>query len=167
MPNIVFYIIQAIFDVVVLGLICAAAKMDGKDRIVKPWTQWALLSTATLHFIFILVAYFTGYEGLALWDVLNYPLSGVLMFTIYIVLVLIFKKGIGGADTKVTSIMAFYLGLIPSVIMIIVHFLAAIAYVGFQWVKNKKYVASVPLMIYVGIGYVAALIAQWVAVIIQ
>lgn len=167
MSSLTFYIIQAIFDVIVLGLICAAAKTDGKERIVKPWTQWALLGASIAHFAFILTAFLTGFEDLALMDVLNYPISGIMMFTIYIVLVLVFKKGIGGADTKVTSIMAFYLGLFPSVIMIIFHFLAAMVYVGYQWVKNKKRIASVPLMIYIGIGYIAALIFQWIAVILK
>ena len=88
------------------------------------------------------------------------------MFAIYITLVLIFKKGIGGADTKVSSMMAFYLGLWPSVIMVVGHFLSAIIYVVYEKLKNHKHIASVPLMVFIGIGYLVTLIVKWLTIII-
>ena len=82
-------------------------------------------------------------------------------------MVLIFKKGIGGADTKVSSMMALYLGLVPSVIMVVGHFVSAIIYVVYEKLKNHKYVASVPLMVFIGIGYLITIIIKWLSIIIH
>ncbi len=168
MSQLVFNIISAIFDLVVLGIIFFAAKDDAKTRIVRPSIQLSLLGVAIAHFLFVLgTALWGNLESVVLWDALELPLSGILMFAIYITLVLVFKTGIGGADTKVSSIMSMYLGLLPAVIMVVGHFVSAIVYVVYEKVKHNKHIASVPLMVFIGIGYLLTLIIKWSALFIH
>lgn len=162
MSQFVYNIISAIFDLVVLGIIFFAAKDDAKTRIVRPSIQLTLLGVSVAHFLFVLgTALWGNLESVALRDAITLPLSGLLMFAIYITLVLVFKTGIGGADTKVSSIMAMYLGLFPAVIMVVGHFLAAMIYVVYEKVRYNKHIASVPLMVFIGIGYAITLIIKW------
>ena len=164
MTETLYIIISAIFDVIVGALIAFAAFDDGKTRIVRPSIQWALLGTATAHFLFMLyTAYWGNIPELVIpWDAWELLVSGVLMFTIYITLVLVFKTGIGGADTKVSSIMALYLGILPSIIMVVGHFVSAIVYVVYEKIRHHKHIASVPLMVFIGIGYIIALAIKWI-----
>lgn len=165
MTETLYIIISVIFDVIIAALIGFAAFDDGKTRIVRPGIQWALLGTATAHFLFMLYTAYWGNlpELVTPWDAWELLVSGILMFTIYITLVLVFKTGIGGADTKVSSIMAFYLGLIPSIIMVVGHFASAIIYVVYEKVRHHKHIASVPLMVFIGIGYIITLAYKWIA----
>lgn len=168
MTETLYLIISAIFDIIVAMLIAFAAFDDGKTRIVRPSIQWALLGTATAHFLFML---YTAYWGnipayVTPWSAWELLVAGVLMFTIYITLVLVFKTGIGGADTKVSSIMALYLGIFPSIIMVVGHFVSAIAYVVYEKVRHHKHIASVPLMVFIGIGYLITLAIKWVTMFI-
>ena len=163
-----YYIISAVFDLLVGGIILFAALDDAKTRIVRPSIQWSLLGVSVAHFLFVLwTAYFGNLPEVVPFDAWELPLSGALMFAIYITLVLVFKSGIGGADTKVSSIMAMYLGLVPAIIMVVGHFVSAIAYVVFEKVKNHKHIASVPLMVFIGIGYILTLIIKWSALLIH
>lgn len=163
MTQTLFVIISIIFDLVVGGLILFAALDDGKTRIVRPSIQWGLLGVAVAHFLFMLfTAYFGGLDSVQPWDAWQLPLSGVLMFAIYITLVLVFKTGIGGADTKVSSIMALYLGLVNSIIMVVGHFVSAIVYVVYEKIRHNKHIASVPLMVFIFIGYIITLAFKWV-----
>lgn len=163
MTQTLYTIISIIFDVIVAGFILFAALDDGKTRIVRPSIQWGLLATATAHFLFMLyVAYWGNIESIQPWNAWQLLIAGVLMFAIYITLVLVFKTGIGGADTKVSSIMAFYLGLVPSVIMVVGHFASAIIYVVYKKIRYNKYIASVPLMVFIGIGYLITLAIKWI-----
>lgn len=167
MSQTVYYIIEAIFDLLVGCVITFAAIDDAKTRIVKTKIQLTLLGIAVAHFLFVLVVALTNSLDIVnLWSALELPAAGVLMFAIYITLVLIFKTGIGGADTKVSSIMALYLGLFPSIIMVVGHFVSAIFYVVYQKVKNHKHIASVPLMVFIGIGYLITLIIKWLTIIL-
>ncbi len=162
-----YYIISAIFDLAMGGILVFAAIDDVKTRIVKPWIQYTILGISVSHFLFVLFAdLFSGIAEITWWDWAELLFAGALMFTIYIALVLIFKKGIGGADTKVSSMMAFYLGVWPSVIMVVGHFLSAIIYVVYEKLKNHKHIASVPLMVFIGIGYLVTLIVKWLTIII-
>lgn len=164
MTETLYIIISAIFDLIVAGLILFAALDDGKTRIVRPSIQWGLLGTATAHFLFMLyTAYWGNLESVKPWDAWQLLLSGVLMFVIYITLVLVFKTGIGGADTKVSSIMALYLGLVPAIIMVVGHFASAIIYVVYEKIRHHKHIASVPLMVFIGIGYLITLAVKWIA----
>lgn len=163
-----YLIISLVFDLIVAGLISWAAFRDAKTRIVSPTIQLSLLGTALAHFGFMLWVGIAGYfDTINVWSALKLLFAGILMFTIYITLVLIFKTGIGGADTKVTSIMALYLGLGGALVMIVGHFVSAIAYVIFEKVAHKKHVASVPLMVFILIGYIAALAVEWIPIILQ
>lgn len=163
-----YYIIGAIFDLIIGGVLVFAAIDDAKTRIVKPSIQWTLLGVTLAHFLFVLIVALTHScpDIVDLWSALELPLAGALMFIIYIVLVLVFKSGIGGADTKVSSIMAFYLGLLPSVIMVVGHFVSAIVYVVYEKLAKHKHVASVPLMVFIGIGYLITLIIKWLTIIL-
>lgn len=162
-----YYITLALFDLAVGGVILFAALDDAKTRIVRPSIQWSLLGLAVAHFLFTLgVALWGDLEFVSLWGALQLPLSGILMFAIYITLVLVFKTGIGGADTKVSSIMALYLGLIPAIIMIVGHFVSAMAYVIYEKIKNHRNIASVPLMVFIGIGYLITLGVKWCVILI-
>lgn len=162
-----YYIIEAIFDFIIGGVLVFAAIDDAKTRIVKPSIQWTLLGVTLAHFLFVLIVALThSYPDINLWSALELPLAGALMFIVYIVLVLVFKSGIGGADTKVSSIMAFYLGLVPSVIMVVGHFVSAIVYVVYEKLAKHKHVASVPLMVFIGIGYLITLIIKWLIIIL-
>lgn len=164
MTQTLYIVINIIFDAIVAGFILFAAFDDGKTRIVRPSIQIGLLCTATAHFLFMLYTAYWGNPDLVTpWEAWELLMSGVLMFVIYITLVLVFKTGIGGADTKVSSIMAFYLGLIPSIIMVAGHFISAIIYVVYEKIRHNKYVASVPLMVFIGIGYLITLIIKWVS----
>lgn len=164
MTETLYIIISAIFDLIVAGLILFAALDDGKTRIVRPSIQWGLLGAATAHFLFMLyTAYWGNLESVKPWDAWQLLLSGVLMFVIYITLVLVFKTGIGGADTKVSSIMALYLGLVPAIIMVVGHFASAIIYVVYEKIRHHKHIASVPLMVFIGIGYLITLAVKWIA----
>ena len=84
------------------------------------------------------------------------------MFAIHVILLAIFKTGIGGADAKINSIMALYLGLIQAVIMIVVHAVAALLYVLGMKIAKKKTVASVRLMPFILIGFVVTKVIWWV-----
>ena len=168
MTELMYYIISAIFDVAVAAILALAALNDAKTRIVRPSLQLSLFAIAVAHFIFVLgTAYFGNLSIVKPMDAWMLPISGALMFAIYITMVLIFKAGIGGADTKVTSTMALYLGLFPCLIMIISHFVAAIVYVVYEKVKNHRHIASVPLMVFIGIGYAVTLIVKWATILIQ
>lgn len=168
MTETLYAIISVVFDLIVAALIAFAAFDDGKTRIVRPSIQWALLGTATAHFLFMLyTAYWENLDSVRPWDAWELLISGILMFAIYITLVLVFKTGIGGADTKVSSIMAFYLGLVPSIIMVVGHFVSAIVYVVYEKIRHNKHIASVPLMVFIGIGYLITLAIKWSAFFIN
>lgn len=150
--------VELCFDIVVLAVLIFASIDDIKTRIVRPVFQLIILSIAVLHTIFAF-----GHYG---WRIgITYIATGVLMFLIYIVMLLIFKTGIGGADTKVTSSLALYLGVWPAIIMVLVHGIAGVGYAGFMEVTKKKHVKSVPLMIFLAIGFVAARGLYWALIL--
>ena len=168
MSQTLYYIILAVFDLMIAALITIAALDDAKTRIVRPSLQLSLLGVAFAHFIFVLCVALSGtLETVTLWDALELPLAGILMFAIYITLVLVFKTGIGGADTKVSSIMALHLGVSLSVVMVVGHFVSAIVYVVYEKIKHNRHIASVPLMVFIGIGYLLTLAIKWSALLIH
>jgi prepilin signal peptidase PulO-like enzyme (type II secretory pathway) len=97
---------------------------------------------------------------------LQFPLAGALMFVIYITLVLIFKTGIGGADTKVSSIMALHLGLANGALLVFTHFIAAMIYAAYMSIVKHKRIASVPLMVFIAIGFAITMIIKWSAILL-
>ena len=153
-------ILQALFDASMLGVMIFAAISDGKTKKVPWWAIWTSLGISVTHSVFVF-GHFGFKEGIL------HVVTGVLMATIYLIMVLIFKgKGIGGADSKMTSILALYLGLIPTIVMMIVHYLAAIIYKVFMSKVKHKTIKSVRLMIFLGIGFVAAIITNWIILLV-
>lgn len=153
-------IFTIILDIAVLVILLMASKEDIKTRIVPPKYQIALAVCSGLHLL-LKVFIEQDYKG-----AINCLLTGIGLFAIYIIFVLVGKGGIGGADTKVTSLLALYLGLGQTVILMLTHCIAAIVYTIFRFVKDKIQTKSVPLMPYLAIGYAAARIFYWVTVII-
>jgi Flp pilus assembly protein protease CpaA len=141
-------IAKLIFDVLVLVILVLASVSDIKTRLVPTKYQYALLACSVAH-----VAYVGFIEKNSVL-MLNCILSGVFVFAIYIAMVLIFKTGIGGADTKVTSLMALFLGWQQTICFVIAHCITALAYTGYMSVAKKKKIKSVPLMPFLVAGYV-------------
>lgn len=148
-------ILQAVFDLVILIVMLFASKDDIKTRLVPPKYQIALGITSLVHMATMPIV-------LADWKLfLNYLLTGLFVFTIYIVAVLIFKTGIGGADTKVTSIMASFLGWKQTICFIISHALVAIGLSFFRLKNTGIKTQSVPLMPFLMIGFVITKAIYW------
>lgn len=155
-----YYIVRGILDLIVLAIMIYASIDDVKTRYVKPRFQISLLVIAVINLGF----QFFAFPGDIWGHAMSCLLSGIGMFVLYITLVLVFKSGIGGADTKVSSTMALYLGLSESIIMMLMHLVAALGYSAFSKAVMKKHVASVPLMIFILIGYVVARATFWIPV---
>lgn len=156
--SLVTMIVQIIFDLAILGIMIFAAISDGKTKQVPWWAMWTTLGIAVLHTVFAF-----GHYGIK--EGFIYIGTGVVMALIYLIMLLIFKgKGIGGADSKMTTFLSLYLGLWPSLIMIIVHYVAAIGYKGYMSLAKHKTIKSVRLMIFLSIGYVVAKIVEWIAI---
>jgi hypothetical protein len=167
MSTLWFNIISALFDIAVFAVLIFAAKDDSKTRIVRPSIQLTLLGVAVAHFLFVLAAsLFLNVQGVTLGYALQFPLAGALMFVIYITLVLIFKTGIGGADTKVSSIMALHLGLANGALLVFTHFIAAMIYAAYMSIVKHKRIASVPLMVFIAIGFAITMIIKWSAILL-
>lgn len=141
-------IIESIFNLIVLGILVAASVTDIKERKVPPLYQYMLLGTSVTH---LLVVLFIEHN----WQMaLNCLLTGIFTFSLYIILVLIFKAGIGGADTKVTSLMALFLGWKQTLCFIIAHAVVALFYSVFQLRTKGIRVKSVPLMPFLAAGFI-------------
>lgn len=158
-----YYGIQACFDAAVLVIMILAAVDDGKTRTVRPGYQWALLAAALLHLVFEFAAYPR--------DVWNHGmhcvLGGVLMFAVYITAFLVQPSGQGGADTKVTSLVALFTGLRQAILTMVFHAVAALGYRAWYKRKYGKRVASVPLMVLIAIGYSATKILFWTVLAVR
>lgn len=148
-------IIQIIFDLIVLGICIPASCVDIKTRKVPPAYQIALGICSLAHFVVLSIL-----EQSIQW---NYLLTGLFVFAIYIAMVLIFKTGIGGADTKMTSLLAFYLGFKESIIMMVSHGIFGIGYTLYRAFFKKEKIKSIPLMPFLTAGYVTAKIFYWVS----
>lgn len=164
MSNVVVNIIQACFDTLMLTLLLLSAFSDAKTRTISGKLQLSMLVVSVAHLIFEFIAYPN--------DLWGHPLSclitGSFIFIMYIVMVLIMKDKtqIGGADTKISSIMGLYLGLDQMVCSVIVHTLTALCYAGYNRYIKKKIVKSVPLMVYMTIGFVVTKIIYWIVVLL-
>ena len=161
------YIIQACFDLAVLGIMIATAIQDWKTKIVNPKLQWSLFAVSCSYATYVLIAGSTtgdpgiinGFPWTGIWLIV----SGILMFTIHCAIAKFSGgKGIGGADAKVTSIMAMYLGLIQAVIMTVVHSISALIYKFYRYARYKETVVSVRLMPFILIGYIAVKTVWWI-----
>jgi leader peptidase (prepilin peptidase)/N-methyltransferase len=148
-------IVQLVFDFIVLAILGISSYSDVKTRKVQPIYQIALAVCSVGHFITMSIL-----EHQILW---NHLFTGLGVFTIYIAMVLIFKTGIGGADTKMTSLLALYLGFRGTMIMMIAHCVVAILYTIFNKVVFKKTIKSIPLMPFLTAGYVISKIIIWLA----
>lgn len=147
------------FDIVALVVLVLASVSDIKTRIVPPVYQYLLAAIAVLHTVYLFALGRTDEVMISIG-------TGLMVFIIYIVLFLIFKSGIGGADTKVTSIMALYLGFGQTIYFILAHAVAAISYALYKRVFKKQIVKSVPLMPYLVIGFIVARVIWWIQAMI-
>lgn len=153
------YIIQAVFDIVMLAVLIFAAIGDVKTRIVSPVYQIIILGLAVLHTVFEFV--FVGKsEGF------NCLFSGLAMFALYLIMVTIFPGTIGGADTKVTSCLTMYLGMWQTVGLMLYHAASALSYTVYMKLAKHKTIVSVPLMLYLAIGFTATKITWWIVQIL-
>lgn len=141
-------IIETIFNIIVLGILSAASVTDIKKRYVPPLYQYMLLGTTIVHMLAVL---FIEQN----WQMaLNCLLSGIFTFAVHIILILIFKTGIGGADTKVTSLMASFLGWKQTIAFIFSHSIVAVVYYIFQFRTKGIKIKSVPLMPFLTAGFI-------------
>lgn len=148
-------IVQSIFDLVIFVILLFASKADLKTRIVPPKCQIALGITSLLHMVVIPILE----KDLMLF--LNYLLTGLFVFALYIGAFLIKKGGIGGADTKVTSIMASFLGWKQTICFIVSHSLVAVVLSFVMIAKNGIKIKSVPLMPFLAIGFLITKALFW------
>ena len=148
-------IVQLVLDILLFGVLVFSAIDDVKTRIVKPVFQWITLGLAIIEVVFA----FGHYGWLA--SVIHIA-TGVGMFVIHIAMVLIFKAGIGGADTKMTSMLSLYLGVWPAVIMVVTHSITGILYAAFGTMLTKKRIKSVPLMAFLLIGFTLGALSRWI-----
>lgn len=146
-------IVQLIFDFLVLIIIGLASRVDIKTRKVPPAYQASLAICSVGHFLVTSIM-----KQSVQW---NYLLTGTFVFAIYIIMVLIFKTGIGGADTKMTSLLALYLGFKETMAMMVAHCISAVVYTLYKLFFKKEKVKSVPLMPYLTIGYIVAKLFSW------
>ena len=149
-----------ILDIAVFIILLFASKQDIKSRMVSPKYQIALAVCSTLN---LLVKFFIIKDTSG---ALNCLLTGLGLFVIYIAFVLLGKGGIGGADTKVSSLMASYLGLKQTVIFMISHCVVALIYTIYRFVRHKEQIKSVPLMPFLAAGFVIARIIYWISIIL-
>lgn len=147
-------IVKIIFDVIICGIMVYASIDDIKTRTVKPVFQIAVAVVSLLHLIytFVFVSATTGLYLLA---------AGALLFVIYFIMYEIFKGGIGGADIKVSAVLAMYLGLLPAVVMVVGHTVAALVYKYYMKFAKHKYVERVALMPFLFAGFIMAEIVAW------
>ena len=147
--------IRLTFDVLVLLVLVLASITDIKTRIVPPKYQYALAGVTAAHLAFLFIAKQTGE---AIWCLA----TGALVFAVYIGVFLVFKTGIGGADTKVTSLMAAYLGWPQTIWFILAHAGVVLGYAAFKKIAKKENVKSVPLMPFLAAGYVITRAIWWI-----
>lgn len=153
-------ILQALFDAAMLTVLIFAAISDGKTKKVPWWSIWTSLGIAVVHTVFVF-GHFGIKEGFLHLG------TGVLMAAIYLIMVIAFKgNGIGGGDSKMTSIVALYLGLWPTVAMMVVHYIAVIIYKTYMSKVKHKTIKSVRLMIFLGIGFLAGIIIEWITMLL-
>lgn len=148
-------IVQSVFDLVILIILLFASKADIKTRIVPPKYQIALGITSLLHLIIIPILE----KDFMLF--LNYLLTGLFVFALYIGAFLIKIGGIGGADTKVTSIMASFLGWKQTICFIVSHSVVAVVLSLYMFFKFKFRTKSVPLMPFLAIGFLITKAIFW------
>lgn len=153
-------IIQLVFDIAVLALIWYAGYYDKKTRLVEPWVQWTFLCIGLAHTVFLFIV------SDSLYMPLNCIFTGAGVFAFYLLLVFIFEQGIGGGDTKMTSLMGLFLGWEQGFTVVIIHCLVALAYVGIMKLVKKKHIASVPAMVYMAIGYTVVKAVYWTTAIL-
>ena len=148
-------IVFGVLDALLMTIMIVAALCDRKTRIVKPLWQWIILGLAVTHNVltFVLVGWQDGLIDL---------ITGIMLFTIYIVMFLKFKTGIGGVDAKVSSCLALYFGVWRMLLLMVVQSLSAIIYKNYMKTAKKKYVNSVPLMVYLSIGTAVTLLVSYI-----
>lgn len=149
-----------ILDIAIFIILLLASKQDIKTRIVPPKYQIALAICSILN---LLIKFFVIKDTSS---ALNCLLTGLGLFAIYITFVLLGKGGIGGADTKISSLMASYLGLTQTVIFMISHCVVALIYTIYRFVKHKEQIKSVPLMPFLAAGFIIARIIYWLSTIL-
>ena len=152
-------ILQIVFDICVLGVCIGASISDIKTRKV-PVVYQVLLGICSLSKFIV----FSVLEHKVQWNCL---LTGLFVFAIYIGMVLLFKSGIGGADTKMTSLMAFYLGFKSTMIMMVSHGVIGVAYVIYKMLVKYEKVQSIPLMPFLTAGFLIAAVVNLTPAVIN
>ena len=153
-------ILSIILDIAVMVILLFASKEDVKTRIVPPKIQIALAVCSVLN---LLNKFFIIKD---VKDAVNCLITGIGLFLIYIIFVLVGKGGIGGADTKVSSLLALFLGLKQTIILMLTHCIVAIIYTAYRFIKHKEQLKSVPLMPFLAIGFFVARLVYWITIII-
>jgi Flp pilus assembly protein protease CpaA len=149
-----------ILDIAILVILLLASNQDIKTRIVPPKYQIALAVCSVANLI---VKFFIVKDTSS---ALSCLFTGVGLFVIYILFVLIGKGGIGGADTKVSSLMALYLGFQQTILFMIAHCVVALIYTLYRFIKHKEQIKSIPLMPFLAAGFVIVRIIYWISVVI-
>ena len=148
-------IVKIIFDVLICAVMILASIDDVKTRKVRPVFQIVLAVLAVAHLIYTFIAVGAS-SGLYLLA------AGALLFVVYFAIYEIFKGGIGGADFKVSTTLALYLGVIPAVVMVIGHTLAGLCYKYYMKLVHHKYIERVALMPFLLAGFIIADALDWV-----
>jgi len=148
-------VIQAVMDAAMIVIMVLAALEDAKTGIVHPRYQIMIFALAVLHlpYAFIFEGWVSGVMHIA---------AGILLWGVQLLIFAIFKSGVGGADFKVSGSLALYLSLIPGLVMVLSHGLAAIGYALYMRFIKHKHKESVRLMPFLLIGFVIARIVGWI-----
>lgn len=134
-------------DVALLVLLFLASIEDLRTRLIPPKYQIAFLIVAVARVVtHIIVGDFSSMRSCLI--------AGVGVFALYIITFAIFRKGVGGADTKITSTLALYLGVWQTFELMIAHTVFGILYVAANAVKKRKMVTSLPLMPIITAAYI-------------
>ena len=141
-------VLQVILNAAMLLILSKSAYEDIKSRELKASTVYITAGLTALQ----LILKATSCQWLSL---ISCIITGLFMLLVYFICIIVGgTNGVGGGDIKIMVLISAFLGWESTIVLVIAHALAAAIYWLYERIINKKKIKSVPLMVYIFIGYV-------------